>query len=119
MVKEGYHPEVLTGLIIFRRIGAATVFEQILGRAAVLKSKAKHNIVVFDFVDAVRSSKFKFEAGSVAGNSRAVRPEVVQKLSTLTSCGVQVIDYVEKLDELKRAVESECRAPVFTAEELL
>ena len=119
MVKEGYHPEVLTGLIIFRRIGAATVFEQILGRAAVLKSKAKHNIVVFDFVDAVRSSKFKFEAGSAAGNSRAVRPEVVQKLSTLTSCGVQVIDYVEKLDELKRAMESECCAPVFTAEELL
>ena len=119
MVKEGYHPEVLTGLIIFRRIGAATVFEQILGRAAVLKSKAKHNIVVFDFVDAVRSSKFKFEAGNGTGNGRAVRPDVVQKLSTLTSCGVQVIDYVEKLDELKRAMESENCAPVFTAEELL
>lgn len=119
MVKEGYHPEVLTGLIIFRRIGAATVFEQILGRAAVLKSKAKHNIVVFDFVDAVRSSKFKFEAGNGTGNSRAVQPEVIQKLSALTSCGVQVIDYVEKLDELKRAMTAEHCAPVFTAEELL
>ena len=63
--------------------------------------------------------KFKFETGNGTGNSRAVRPEVVQKLSTLTSCGVQVIDYVEKLNELKGAMETENCAPVFTVEELL
>lgn len=118
MVKEGYHPETFTGEIIFRRIGAATVFEQILGRAAVLKSKAKHNIVVFDFVDAVRSAKFKFEVGQ-SGGSKGTRPEVVQKLSQLTACGVQVIDYTEQLNNLKNEILGETYAPVFSAEELL
>lgn len=118
MVKEGYHPEILTGGIIFRRIRAATVFEQILGRMAVLKSKAKNNITVFDFVDAVRSSKYRFESG-VSGNKKGVTPDVIQKLSTLESCGVQVIDYNKKLEDLVKEMSAEATAPVFTFEELL
>lgn len=118
MVKEGYHPDILTGGIIFRRIGAGTVLEQILGRFAVLKSKAKNDIVIFDFVDAIRSAKFKFEAG-IKGNSRDTRPEVIQKLSKLTACGVQVIDYTEQIDELTKEMYSEANSPVFSIEELL
>lgn len=119
MVKEGYHPEVLTGGIIFRRIGAATVFEQILGRFAMLKSKAKHKITVFDFVDAVRSSQFKFESGVTGTGRKSIRPDVIQKLSTLEACGVKVIDYVDKANKLYEEIAAEVCAPVFTAEELL
>ncbi len=119
MVKEGYHPEVLTGGIIFRRIGAATVFEQILGRFAVLKSKAKHDIVVFDFVDAVRSSKYKFESGLGGGKNNSVRPDVIQKLSELTAYGVSVIDYTGQLNELTMEIAAETTRPAFTMEELL
>lgn len=119
MVKEGYHPEILTGGIIFRRIKAGTVFEQILGRFAMLKKKAKHKITVFDFVDAVRSSQFKFESGTAGTTKKSVRPDVIQKLSELKACGVKVIDYTEKLDELVAEITTETCAPVFTAEELL
>ena len=118
MIKEGYHPEVLTGGIIFRRIGAGTVFEQILGRFAVLVSKAKHKITVFDFVDAIRSSQFKFEAGLSSGTSKRVRPDVIQKLSELTACGVNVIDYTQDFLELTSEIVAETCAPVFTFEEL-
>lgn len=119
MVKEGYHPEILTGGIIFRRIGAATVFEQILGRFAVLKNKAKHDIVVFDFVDAVRSSKYKFESGLGGGKNNSTRPDVIQKLSQLTAYGVNVIDYTGQLQELTAQIITETTMPVFTMEELL
>lgn len=116
MVKEGYHPNVLTGGIIFRRVGAGTVFEQLLGRFAVLKYLAKYNITVFDFVDAVRSAKFKFESGT--GIKGGTRPEVIQKLSKLESCGVQVLDYKAELDELSKEVIKDTYAPVFNFEEL-
>jgi hypothetical protein len=118
MIKEGYHPEILTGGIIFRRIGAGTVFEQILGRFAVLMSKAKHKITVFDFVDAIRSSQFKFEAGLSSGTSKRVRPDVIQKLSELTACGVNVIDYTQDFLDLTSEIVAETCAPVFTFEEL-
>ena len=117
MVKEGYHPDILTGGIIFRRIGAATVFEQILGRFAVLKEKSKYNITVFDFVDAIRSSKYKFEANSGSSN-RGIRPDVIQKLSQLNIEGCSVIDYNAQLDDITRALNQDLIAPVFTAEEL-
>ena len=85
---------------------------------AVLKSKAKNNITVFDFVDAVRSSKYRLESG-VSGNKKGVTPDVIQKLSTLESCGVQVIDYNKKLEDLVKEMSAEATAPVFTFEELL
>ena len=118
MIKEGYHPEILTGGIIFRRIGAATVFEQILGRFAVLVAKAKHKITVFDFVDAIRSSQFKFEAGLSSSGSKKVRPDVIQKLSTLEACGVNIIDYTKDFLDLTSEIVTETCAPVFTFEEL-
>ena len=117
MVKEGYHAEILTGGIIFRRIGAGTVLEQILGRFAVLKEKAKHNIVIFDFVDAIRSARFSFEGGN-KGSARQ-RPEVIQKLSQLEACGVQVIDYNQQVEDLANEVTNNVLEPTFTIEELL
>jgi hypothetical protein len=85
----------------------------------VLKSKAKHDIVVFDFVDAVRSSKYKFESGLGGGKTGSTRPDVIQKLSQLEAYGAKVIDYTGQLNELTQEIMAEVTRPVFTMEELL